>query len=103
MRAADLGWRPRIKRPADPRQGELFAGKATQLVINVVSWRDPAALLGMRQQPERSRPVLRVIEGGRTDLIADIKQLAEELRGIERRLASAHEEVGRLLALLGRC
>jgi hypothetical protein len=105
MRAANLvGWRPRIKRPADPRQGDLFVGKATQLVMNVVSWRDATADVAMLpcvRQPERSRPVLRVIEGGRTDLITDIKQLAEELRVLEQRLISAHEELGRLLALLG--
>jgi hypothetical protein len=60
-------------------------------------------LTRMRQQPERSRPVLRVIEGGRTDLMTDIKRLAEELSELERRLASAREELGRLLALLGGC
>jgi hypothetical protein len=107
MRAEDLaGWHPRIKRPADPRQGDLFA-KPPPLVMNVVSWRhapvDGAVLARTRQQPERSPPVLQVIEGGRSQVTADIQRLAEELREIEQRLADAHEELVRLQALLGGC
>src|SRR5215469_15733604 len=105
MRTADLaGCHPRIKRPPDPLQDDLFA-KPVPLVMNVVSWRDAAAGVAMlprmrQQQPERPRPTLRVIEGGHGQFIDAIKQLAEELRQIEQRLASAHEELGRLLALL---
>ena len=107
MRTADLaGCHPRIKRPPDPLQGDLFA-KPVPLVMNVVSWRDAAAdvakLPCMRQQPERPQPTLRLIEGGRGQLINDIKRLAEELHALEQRLSSAHEELGRLMALLGGC
>jgi hypothetical protein len=47
------------------------------------------------------RPPLRVIEGGRAQLIADIESVAENLRELEARLASAREELRRLLASLG--
>ena len=47
------------------------------------------------------RPPLRVIEGGRAQLIADIENVAESLRELEARLASAREELRRLLASLG--
>jgi hypothetical protein len=42
-----------------------------------------------------------VIEGGRAQLIADIESAAESLRELEARLASAREELRRLLASLG--
>jgi hypothetical protein len=47
------------------------------------------------------RPPLRVIEGGRAQLIADIESVAENLRELEARLASTREELRRLLASLG--
>jgi hypothetical protein len=52
------------------------------------------------QRAERPRPPLRVIEGGRAQLIADIES-AESLRELEARLACAREELRRLLASLG--
>ena len=53
------------------------------------------------RRAERPRPPLRVIEGGRTQLIADIESVAEDLRELEVRLASGREELRRLLASLG--
>ena len=83
-------------------QGDLFAKP-----MNVVSWRDAAAdgamLTHMPQQPEQSRPVLRVIKGGRDQLLDEIDSLAADLCEIQRRLAAAQEELGRLMALRGSC
>jgi hypothetical protein len=50
---------------------------------------------------ERLRPTLRVVEGGRAERIANIESVAENLRDLEARLASAREELRRLLASLG--
>ncbi|HKD58028.1 MAG TPA: hypothetical protein VKD45_10995 [Hyphomicrobiaceae bacterium] len=47
------------------------------------------------------RAPLRVIAGDRAQLIADIENAAENLRELEARLASAREELRRLLASLG--
>jgi hypothetical protein len=48
------------------------------------------------RRAEHARPPLRVIEGGRAQLIADIETVAENLRELE-----AREELRRLLASLG--
>lgn len=85
--------------------------KPRQPVMNVVSWRkaageavnassDVAIVTRMARQTERRRPTLRVVEGGRARLIADIERFAEELRALEQRLANAREEMCRLLATL---
>ena len=47
------------------------------------------------------RPALRVIEGGRTQLIADIDRVAGDLRELEARLAMGRKELRLLLAALG--
>jgi hypothetical protein len=48
-----------------------------------------------------AQPTLRVIEGDRDQLIADIESVAESLRELEARLASAREELRHLPASLG--
>jgi hypothetical protein len=58
-------------------------------------------LTHMPQQPKQSRPVLRVIKGGRDQLLDEIDSLAANLCEIQRRLAAVQEELGRLMALLG--
>lgn len=57
--------------------------------------------MSTRHKTEPSRPALRVIEGGRAQLIADIEFIAEQLRELERQLASVREDLRRLLASLG--
>jgi hypothetical protein len=85
--------------------------KPQQPVMNIVSWRKAAAeavnaplsvaiVNRVRRQTERCRPTLRVVEGGRARLIADIERFAEELGALEQRLANAREETCRLLAAL---
>jgi hypothetical protein len=43
---------------------------------------------------EQPRPALRVIEGGRAQLVANIERVADDLRELEQRLVSAREECG---------
>jgi hypothetical protein len=85
--------------------------KPPQHVMNVVSWRmaaaeapnassDVAIVTPLRQRTERRRPMLRLVEGGRAQLIADIESLAEELRKLEQRLVNAREDTRRLLVML---
>lgn len=80
-------------------------------VMNIVSWRkaaaepvtassDVAIVIRMGQRTERRRPTLRVVEGGRAQLMADIESLGEELRELEQRLSHAREGTCRLLATL---
>ena len=54
-----------------------------------------------QRRAERHRPRLRVIEGGRAQVIADIERLAGDLREHEKRLASVREALRQLLASLG--
>lgn len=85
--------------------------KPPPLVMNIVSWRriaeeavnassDLANVTRIAPRTERCRPPLRVVDGGRAQLIADIESLGEELCELEQRLANAREETCRLLARL---
>ena len=62
---------------------------------------DQATAMSTPHQTEPARPALRVIDGGRAKRIATIEFAAGQLRELERELASAREDLRRLLASLG--
>jgi len=97
--------------PAEAPLTPLILGKTMSEIIAVAELQadkedlrchlGQATAISIRQQTEPAPPALRVIEGGRTKRISAIEFAAEQLRELERELASAREDLRRLLASLG--